>query len=221
MAIIIKMIGDKPVYNKIDPVPEEKEKALKLHKCLETLIPKIEKKFEKEVYDKEKTRKRKSRINNRLVYKLGVGIKQAICDEYLVPEDEIEWVFIAIREIYSKRNVFLQRSKRRDDFRYIFEAAKLPYKFFDKITWDGWRRLMDSPNVRSEKRFITWLERKYDKTKEIKRGFIRKFLKRLNALLKNKDTSVFTDEELFEIYEKAWSLAIAGQNSKEKNCSTK
>jgi len=80
---------------------------------------------------------------------------------------------------------------------------------------------MDSPSVRSEKRFITWLERKYDKTKEIKRGFIRKFLKRLNALIKNKDTSVFTDEELFEIYEKAWSLAIAGQNSKEKNCSAK
>jgi len=99
MAIIIKMIGDKPVYNKIDPMPEEKEKALKLHKCLETLIPKIEKKFEKEVYDKEKARKRKSRINNMLVYKLGMGIKQAICDEYLVPEDEIEWGFIAIREI--------------------------------------------------------------------------------------------------------------------------
>jgi len=67
---------------------------------------------------------------------------------------------------------------------------------------------MDSPSVRSEKRFITWLERKYDKTKEIKSGFIRKLLKRLNALIKNKDTSVFADEELFEIYEEiAFGLA--------------
>ena len=213
MAIIIKMIEDKPVYNKIDPTLEEKEKALKLHKCLETLIPKMEKKFEKEVCDKKKTRRRKSRINNKLVYKLGEEIKQAICD---VSEDEIDWVFIAIREIYSKRNVFLQRGKRRDDFRYIFEAAKLPYEFFNKITWDGWRRLMDSPNVRSEKRFMTWLERKYDETKEIKRGFVRKFLKRLNALLENKDTSVFADSELFEIYEKAWKLAISNQDNKKR-----
>lgn len=213
MAIVIKMIGGKPVYNKIDPALEEKKKALKLHKCLETLIPKMEKKFEKEVCDKKKTRRRKSRINNKLVYKLGEEIKQAICN---VSEDEIDWVFITIREIYSKRNVFLQRGKRRDDFRYIFEAAKLPYEFFNKITWDGWRRLMDSPNVRSEKRFMTWLERKYDETKEIKRGFVRKFLKILNALLENKDTSVFADSELFEIYEKAWKLAISNQDNKKR-----
>lgn len=217
MAVIIKMIGDKPVYNKIDLTPEEKERALQLHKCLEALIPKIEKKFEKEVCGKEKDKTRKSRISNKLIYKLGQEIKEAICDEHLVSEDEIEWLFEAIREIYSKKDVFLRRGKRRDDFRYIFEAARLPYKFFNKITWDGWRRLMDSPNVRGEKRFIAWLEGKYNKTKEIKRGFIREFLKRLNAFLKNKDTSVFTNEEMFKIYEKAWHSASVVRNKKEKN----
>lgn len=213
MAVIIKMIRDKPVYNKIDPAPEERERALKLHKCLEILIPKIEKKFERKVANNKKSRKRKSRIDDKVMYKIGEKIKCSILDEHRLPEDEIDWVFKAIREIYSKSDIFLRRGKRRDDFRYVFEAARCPYKFYSRITWDGWRRLMDSPTVRGEKRFMAWLKGKYDKSREIKRGFMRKFVKKLNALLKNKDTSVFTNSELFEKYEKAWKLAIADQNT--------
>lgn len=212
MAIIIKVKEDKPIYNKIVLAPDEEEKALKIHKCLRILIPKIEKEFEKNVYANGKSKKRKKRIDSRLVYKLGEKLEKTIIDELRVPEDEMPWVFKAIREMYSKSNAFLSRGRRRDDYRYIFEAARLPYLFFIKVTWDGWRRLMDSPTVRSEKRFMDWLKGKYGKTKEIRRGFIRKFLKRLNALLKNKDTSVYTDNELFEKYEKAWSLALADQN---------
>lgn len=76
---------------------------------------------------------------------------------------------------------------------------------------------MDSPNVRNERRFSIWLEKKYNKAQEIKKGFVRKFLKKLNALLLNKDTSVFKDIEIFEKYEKAWGLALKDQNNKEKS----
>lgn len=110
MAIIIKMIGDKPVYNKIDLSPEERRKALKLHESLKILIPEIEKEFGKKVCEKTKTKKRKSRINNKLIYKLGERIKQVICDEHSTPDGEIDWVFKAIRDIYSKSDVFLEEA---------------------------------------------------------------------------------------------------------------
>lgn len=207
MAIIIKVIGDQPVYSKLDPTPEEKNNALKLHEELKDLIPKLEAGFGKKVSNGAgDDKKRKSRIDNKLIYKLGEKLKQVVLDKYKVSDEDIDLVFTAISNNYTSKKVFLHRGKRRDDLRYIFEAAKIPYQFFDRITWDGWRRLMDSPSIRSEKRFFSWLESKYLKAEQIKRGFIRQFIKELNTLLKNKDTSIFSEAELFEIYEKAWNL---------------
>lgn len=207
MAIIIKMIGDQPVYSKLDPTPEEKDNALKLHGELKDLIPKLEAEFEKKVSNGAgPEKKRKSRIDNKVIYQLGEKLKQVVRDKYKVSDGDIDLVFSAIRNNYTSKKVFLHRGKQRDDLRYIYEAAKVPYQFFDKITWDGWRRLMDSPSIRSEKRFFSWLESKYSKAEQIKRGFIRQFIKELNTVLKNKDTSIFSEAELFEIYETAWAL---------------
>jgi hypothetical protein len=206
MAIIIKMIGDKPVYNKVDPTLEEQERALKIHRALQSLITKMEKTL-------EKRKKTKRRIDDKFAYQLGQELRRVICDELLSSEEEVWWIFKAIREIYSKSGAFLMRGKLRDDYEYMFKAANLSYEFFEKITWDGWRRLMDSSNIRRETRFIRWLEGKSNKASEIKRGFMRKFVKRLNGFLKNKDTSVLSDAELFEIYEKAWVLAHKDQHN--------
>ena len=200
------MLGDKPVYNKIDPTLEEQEKALKIHQTLQSLIAKMEKSL-------EKRKKTKRRIDDKFAYQLGQELRRTIYDELSVSEEEAWWIFKAIREIYSKSGVFLMRGKLRDDYEYMFKAAKLSYDFFEKITWDGWRRLMDSSNIRREARFIRWLEGKSNKASEIKRGFMRKFVKRLNGFLKNKDTSVLSDAELFEIYEKAWVLAHKDQHN--------
>ena len=208
MTIIIKMRKDEPIFNRIDPTEEEQKKAWQIHETLLELIPQIEKDLEKEVSRKESPQKRKKRIKNKSIFKLGKKLRKSINEELCVPEEEIDWIFKAIREIYSTGDVFLKRGNKRDDFRYIFEAARLPYDFFEKITWDGWRRLMDSPNIRRDKRFSLWLERKYGKNEQVKKGFVRKFVKELNRLLKNKDTSVFTDDEIFEIYEKAWDQTL-------------
>jgi hypothetical protein len=43
----------------------------------------------------------------------------------------------------------------------------------------------------------------------IKRGFIRKFTKELYSAIKNKDTTVFPEEEIFGIYDSAWNAAIS------------
>lgn len=207
MAIIISMIGDKPVYNKYDPTSEEQEKALKIHQKLQTVIGEMEKFL-------EKCKKKKRRINEKDAYKLGSELKSTICDELQVSQDEIWWIFKAIREIYSQKSVFLRRGKLRDDYEYMFKAANLPYKFFEKITWDGWRRLMDSSSIRKEYRFQGWLESRANKVNDIERGFMRKFVKRLNGILKNKDTSVYSNEELFGKYEQAWALALGDQKNK-------
>lgn len=206
MAIIIKMISDKPVYNKVDPTPEEQARALKIHQRLQELIGKMEKTL-------EKRKKTNRRIDDKFAYQLGQELRHTIINELSASESEVWWIFKAIRETYSKGSAFLVRGKLRDDFEYMFKASKLEYEFFEKLTWDGWRRLMDSSNIRKEPRFMRWLESKSTKGNEIKRGLMRKFVKRLNGFLLNKDTSVYSDGELFAIYEKAWALALADQKS--------
>jgi len=206
MAIIIKMIGDKPVYNKIDPTPEEQVRASQIHQRLQKLIEQMEKAL-------EKRKKAKRRIDDKFAYQLGQELRHSLVDELSVTEEEVWWIFKAIREMYSKGSAFLVRGKLRDDFEYMFKASKLKYDFFEKLTWDGWRRLMDSSNIRKEPRFMRWLESKSNKGNEIKRGLMRKFVKRLNGLLLNKDTSVYSDDELFTVYEKAWALSLIDQNS--------
>lgn len=205
MAIIISISENKPVYNQLAPTEEERKKASEFHTRMKLLIPELEKEFEK---GKRKTKKGFT-IDDKVAYEIGKKLKHVICDKYAIPEDELADVFKAIRRIYCVQGS-VDVSKRRDTWRYMFEASKLPLEFYRSIGWDGWRRVMESPGVRSEKRFRKWLENKYGQAKSIKRGFMRVFVKQLNSLLNHKDTFIITDDqELFDIYDKAWNCSIS------------
>ena len=196
------MSKEGPIFSALAPTHEEKKKALDFHRKLESEIPALEKEFEKA---KKKTKKGFS-MDDKTPRKIGRKLRHLICDEYSFPEEEIDWIFKAIQEIYSTPGV-INVGKRRDNFRYMFEVANIPINFYNAIGWDGWRRLMDSPTIRSEKRFTQWLRNKYNDIKDIKKGFIREFAKQVNALLKNKDATIYDRKELFAIYEKAWKQA--------------
>lgn len=68
----------------------------------------------------------------------------------------------------------------------------------EKLTWRQWQDLLDRVANREDPRIFEWLKRREEKIRE---DDWREFEKALNMYLKNKDTSVFSDEELLRIYD--------------------
>lgn len=69
---------------------------------------------------------------------------------------------------------------------------------FEKLPWRQWQDVLDIAIRQEDKRIFKWVVKR---NKKIRADDWREFEKGLRLYLKNKDTSVFTDEELFEIYD--------------------
>ena len=203
MPVIIKRTDGKPEFNALNISKEEREQAIKLDNALKKLGPDIE----NEWLSKRKKKGTGIKIDVKLAYQIGKKIAKVVDDKNLVSPNEIAWVWMALRGMYLKENIIKTRGKTRDDLEYFYKASKFPFEFIKNISWDGWCRLLDYPSIRQDKRFIVWLKNKAEHLREVKKGFLRKFAKNLYSIIKNKDTTVLTDDELFEIYEFAWNTA--------------
>lgn len=206
MAVIIKKDNGKPIFNTLNVSEEERQRALKLDKIISEKIPKIEKEWEKKRMKKKSGRK----IDIKKAYQIGKQLAKIVDDEILVSPNERRWVWKAIREMYLKTTSIKTRGRTRDDLEYLYMASKFPFTFIKNFSLDAWKRLLDSPSVREDKRFEKWIKEKIRNSGEISRSSIRKFTKNLYGLIKNKDTTVLSDQELFHIYNTAWNSALHG-----------
>lgn len=68
----------------------------------------------------------------------------------------------------------------------------------EKLTWRQWQDILDRVGNREDERIFVWIKNLSGKIRE---DDWREFEKALHLYLKGKDTSVFTEEELFSIYD--------------------
>lgn len=68
----------------------------------------------------------------------------------------------------------------------------------EKLTWRQWQDILDRVGNREDERIFLWIK---NLTEKIREDDWREFEKALHLYLKGKDTSVFTNEELFSIYD--------------------
>ncbi len=68
----------------------------------------------------------------------------------------------------------------------------------EKLTWRQWQDILDRVGNREDERIFAWLK---NLTEKIREDDWREFEKALHLYLKGKDTSVFTNDELFAIYD--------------------
>lgn len=204
MVVIIKKENGKAVFNMVNVNEKERMNAQKLDLVLSKIGPLIEEKWIKERMLKGGGRK----IDIKLAYQIGKILSRVVDNERLVSPNERKWVWKAMREMYLKNSIIIKRGETRDDLEYLYKVSKYPYKLVKNISWDGWRRLLDSPSIRQDERFEEWFQRKVKNLDIIKRGFIRKFTKDLYSLIKNKDTTVLSEKEISDIYESAWNSAM-------------
>ena len=111
----------------------------------------------------------------------------------------------------------------RSFYEQCYVLSQFDTDVVEKLSWRQWQDILDRVGNRADERIFEWIRQKDEKIRE---DDWREFEKGLHLYLKSKDTSVFTDEELFEIYDsilemsKYWRIAFA-QFSKDNPKSAK
>lgn len=95
------------------------------------------------------------------------------------------------------------RNARRSFYEQCYILSTYPIKAVRKLSWRHWQDWLDRKIAYGDKRFFDWLIQYPEK---IKQDEWREFLKALNDYLKKKETGVFSDEELFKIYDSLMNM---------------
>lgn len=90
-----------------------------------------------------------------------------------------------------------KNSATRSFYQQCYELSKLDLTTVEKLSWRQWQSLFDRVDVRSDERIFKWIKEYPNKITELE---WRSFQKALHLYLKNKDTTVFPDDELFDLY---------------------
>lgn len=91
----------------------------------------------------------------------------------------------------------------RSFYQQCFVLSQYDIDIVKKLSWRQWQDLLDRVSNREDQRIFEWIRNKKDKIREKE---WREFEKGLHLFLKSKDTSVFTDEELFQIYDSIYAM---------------
>lgn len=93
----------------------------------------------------------------------------------------------------------------RSFYEQCFVLSQYDLEVVQKLSWRQWQDILDRVANREDQRIFEWVRRKSDKIRE---DDWREFEKGLHLFLKSKDTSVFSDEELFDIYNSIYAMAV-------------
>ena len=105
------------------------------------------------------------------------------------------------------KNLATQEERKRNEgtnavtrsfYQQCYILSQQDKEVVEKLTWRQWQDILDRVGNREDPRIFEWIKKYPSKIRE---DDWREFEKALNLYLKNKDTSVFEDEELFAIYD--------------------
>lgn len=93
----------------------------------------------------------------------------------------------------------------RSFYEQCYILSQYDLEVVQKLSWRQWQDILDRVANREDQRIFEWIRRKGEKIRE---DDWREFEKGLHLFLKSRDTSVFSDDELFEIYSSIYAMAI-------------
>ena len=104
-----------------------------------------------------------------------------------------------------------KNSATRSFYQQCFVLSELDEETVGKLSARQWQDILDRVSNREDERIFKWIKKYPEKIRE---DDWREFEKSLHLYLKGKDTSVFEDEEVFEIYDsimlmsKSWRVLL-------------
>ncbi|MCQ2551265.1 MAG: ATP-dependent helicase [Clostridia bacterium] len=162
--------------------------------------------LQKEIPDIESTLNETYGNNVWYKYYLGQFLRELL-EKYQIPmyERRLFWdeiKYLASTEVRTRDEG--KNSTKRSFYEQCYTLSQLDKSIVEKLAWRQWQSLLDRGSVREDSRIFQWIG---NLSRKPSGEEWREFEKALNLFLKNKDLSVFEDEELFKIYD---SLFQAG-----------
>ena len=137
-----------------------------------------------------------------VLYKYYLGKTLAVyIDKYNITYDERRKFWDEIKLFATKENRTRNEganSVTRSFYEQCYQLAKYDKEAVEKLSWRQWQDLLDRVGNREDERIFDWIK---NKTEKIREDDWREFEKALHLYLKKKDTSVFSANELFSIYD--------------------
>lgn len=185
------------------PTREEEKTALKFDAVIKKRIPFIENELITEglLNPKIPNQQKISRGGNiKLWFAFGKKLREIIRDSKLVKSREYRWALEAVK-MYATSRILRKDRGSRLHLDYCIRVSELPWDFVKKLNWDDWVFFLDSKSLRQEPRTDKWLQNRIEKLSKLDRSRFRELAKRLNAEFKDIDTSLYSSQELFAIYD--------------------
>ena len=199
-----------------DGLLSSKEKASidEILNALKEEIPQIESDLEEE-------------YGTTVLYKYNLGkFLGELLAKYEIGAYERRKFWDEIKNLATKENRIRNEgtnAETRSFYGQCYRLSQLDQEIVEKLSWRQWQDIFDRVGNREDARIFEWIRNKKEKIRE---DDWREFEKALHLYLKNKDTSVFSDDELFSIYDSLfkmsqyWRIAF-GQFSKDNPNSAK
>lgn len=205
------------------PSAEERDLALELDALLQERIPEIEAELINmgllpiEVPADEIP----SRGGNvALWWNLGQLFQPIVDNKRLVKPKERRFLWEAIRMYATRRIQRKDRGPSRVHWEYCYRVSKFPWEFVRRLNWDDWVFFIDSKSLRQEPRVDDWIRARMKQMAKLGRKELRTLARELNKKFKNKDTTVFTEMELYAIYDQVLER-ILNEQTEMKGASNK
>jgi len=145
-------------------------------------------------------------------YYLGKALQKYLTDND-VSENERRTFWNEIKDFATqeerKRNEGVN-SKTRSFYEQCFILSQIDIEAVKKLSWRQWQDLLDRIGNREDERIYKWIKKQ---TSKIREDDWREFEKILHFFLRGKETSVFTDNEMFNIYD---SFLLAAKRWREQ-----
>lgn len=147
----------------------------------------------------------KIQYNDTLDYKYYMGKELShFIDTEKIPDRERIYFWNEIDTFVSKNHP-KNRSEKRNFYEYCYLIYTFGFDIAHSLTWRQWNDILDRKKIRADNRIFFWINQKKS-NKRLSR-YWRDFVITLNMYIEKKDTSVFTDEELFAIYDSLLNIA--------------
>lgn len=175
---------------------QEKATIDEILNALKNEIPQIESDLE-DVYGKS------------VLYKYNLGLFLGeLLNKYEISIAERRKFWDEIKTFATKENRKRDEGKNsatRSFYEQCYVLSQYNNEVVQKLSWRQWQDILDRVGNREDPRIFDWIEKKSEKIRE---DDWREFEKALHLYLKSKDTSVFTDEELYQIYNSIHAMVI-------------
>jgi hypothetical protein len=148
---------------------------------------------------------------HRLWYEVGKQL-EFVMDTSIVAAEDREYVWRAIYEHIQELHsgTIPERVKRDPEtshFSYCYKLSRFPWKFVNMAgDWTSWSEFFDRSETKNDPRIIEWLGKKAKESNVSGRqNWLRPLTKAIHKEFENRDTSVFSLDELHERLDKIFA----------------